>query len=345
MPGPIAHFVTFIETYHEFTGKNVEIFEAVPGKGKRLVEETPNLLGKGKTDEGISQYAYLGSVFPDIPYFDPDKAMDYAADLFHYNKSGTFAIKLIDHAKEKKDDESRNTLMAFALGFISHIACDVVCHPYVNTIAGAYWNQLMPFIGKNAKGDPVNMHMMTEVHQDSWLASSYFGLKSLSSEPLTKSWSGFLEDIFGVTTRPEKTTKLLGDIRSCFKEVYNMELAKEEPLADAGDVFFNALDIGYDQAWFPVPDLPSKNLVDYEFGNNSYWWYIEKAFALSKALCKKAIKYYEGEIDRKMLKESLKDWNLDTGYCINVETKKENNKIESIHIKYEHNWCHNYGLY
>ena len=351
MPASIAHFITLIETYHELKKGNESVFEAKPVKKNELRQNG----GAEKTDKGISQYAYLGAVFPDLPYYNPDekKGTEFAADLFHYNKSGTYAIKLIDYAKGKGvGSESGDRLMAFILGFVSHIACDVVCHPYINTIAGAYWNQLVPYIGKielpmlpSRKGK-VSMHMMTETHQDAWLAQSYFGLKDLSSTGSSKSWSDFIDDVglgyfVGIKDR---TVELFGDVRKCFEEVYGKKL-EEEPLEDAGDNIFEAFDGSYDRALFPFPDKPSMNLVNYSFRGHDYWDYLNRAFTLSQALCKLAIGYYKGSTGKDDLKKYLKDWNLDMGYCINVEAQKKDDKIKSIHIRYEHSWCHNYGLY
>lgn len=349
MPASIAHFVTLIETYHALKSGNESIFEAKPVKKNELKRKG----GWGKTDKGISQYAYLGAVFPDIPYYNEEEIGD-AADLFHYNASGTFAIKLIDYAKGKGvGSESGNRLMALILGFISHIACDVVCHPYVNTIAGAYWNQLVPFIDKldipllPIKKGKVSMHMMTETHQDAWLAKNYFGLKDLSSTGMWKSWSDFINDLsLGVFVpyRKDEMEELFGSICSCFKEVYGRKL-EEDPLWTAGNRIFEGLDGSYDRALFPFPDEPSEKLVNYKHRGHDYYDYLKRAFTLSKALCKKAIDYYKGGAREKdELKKYLKDWNLDTGYCINVYAKEKNNKIESIHIKYEHSWCHDYGL-
>lgn len=339
MPASIAHFVTLIETYHALKSGNADILQADPVKNNELKSNGSGL--EAKTDQGISQYAYLGSVFPDVPYYNEEE-IKYAADLFHYNKSGTFAIKLIDYAKGKGGSASGNRLMAFILGFISHIACDVVCHPYVNTIAGAYWNQLVPFIGETAVGTKVSMHMMTETHQDAWLAKNYFGLSDLSSTGTWRSWSDFIDDVglgYLVPIRDE-TVALFGDVRSCFKEVYGRRW-EEEPLEDAGDKIFEAFDVGYDTAGFPLPDNPSMNLVNYGHRGHDYWDYLKRAFTLSKALCGKAIDYYKGgDEEKKELKKRLKDWNLDTGYCLIVDTQKKG----ELHLRFEHSWCHNFGL-
>lgn len=359
MPAAVAHLVTMIETYDALKDGNEIIFKAEPVKEKRLKEPwAPR--GKGKTDQGVSQYAYLGSIFPDVPYYG---GIEFAANLFHYNKAGTFAIKLIDYAKGKGvGSDSANRLMAFILGFISHIACDVVCHPYINTIAGAYWNQPITFIDKikypfradvlpfiEAKYAP--LHMMTECHQDSWLAKEYFGLKDLSSEGARRSWSGFIDKLSLGVFRPgrkDEVEELFGDVCKCFEEVYGEKL-EEDPVWTGSNIVFEMLDGCYDRAIFPFPKEPSENLVNYRHRDHDYYDYLERAFTLSKALCRIALDYYKapkpGTLEKKELKKYLKDWNLDMGYCVNVYAKKKDDILESIHIRYEHSWCHNYGLY
>jgi len=355
MPATIAHFINLIETYHTLINKNESIFHSRPVKNNELRKSEKTKLN-GKKDSGISQYAYLGAVFPDLPYYNPDKT-GFAADLFHYNMSSTFAIKLIDYAKGKGENEAGKRLMAFILGFISHIACDVVCHPYINTIAGAYWSQPVPFIDEidipllPIKEGKVHMHMMTEAHQDAWLAINYFGLDDLSSTGALKSWSDFIDDLsLGVLVsyRNDDMEALYNDVCNCFKEVYGENL-DDDDLWTASNRIFESLDGSYDRALFPFPDKPSMNLVNYRNRDHDYYDYLKRAFRLSKALCKKAIEYYKAPDpatqEKKVLKEYLKDWNLDMGYHINVYTEPKNAEMESIHIRYEHSWCHNYGLY
>ncbi|MGD0405308.1 MAG: zinc dependent phospholipase C family protein [Candidatus Bathyarchaeia archaeon] len=348
MPGPIAHFRILMETYQSLLTSQAlqagdeNIFKAVPTKSNTLFSS-----GSSK-DQGISQFAYLGAVFPDVPYTN-EEAIGFAADMFHYNRSSTFAIKLLDHAKGKKTgSEMRNIIVAFVLGFISHIAGDIVCHPYINTIAGAYWNQGVPLI--DTSPTKVQMHMMTEVHQDSWLASNYFGLTNLSTTGASKSWSDFLNDLsLGrlVMLRKKQTSELFEEICRCFSEVYGRGMNLDS-LWKAGNNYFELLDVGYDTAMDPLPDNPTEVLVNYDHRRNDYLFYLSKAQDLSKALCKKALDYNNGgQKEKDQLIKYLKDWNLDTGYCINVYAlpSPPRTQIKSIHIRYEHSWCHNYGRY
>lgn len=350
MPASVAHFVNMVETYHTIKSGNGDILESQPVKPNELIRSSKL---EGKSDKGISEYAFLGSVFPDLPYYNPP-ATTFAADFFHYNLSGTFAIKLIDYAKGKGiGDAAANNLMAFTLGFISHIACDIICHPYINTIAGSYWSQPIQYIDKidvpllPIRAGKVSMHMITETHQDSWLASNYFGLPDLSSTGALKSWSDFINDLslgILVPTRKAEMKALFKDICNCFNEVYGRKL-DEDGLWTAGNRIFESLDGSYDRALFPFPDKPSINLVNYQYRGHDYWDYLKRTFVLSQTLCNKAIDYYRGGDQAKTeLKKYLKNWNLDMGYCFYLRAEKNGDKIESIHIVCEHSWCHDYGL-
>jgi hypothetical protein len=53
-------------------------------------------------------------------------------DTLHYRRTGDLARELI----QKTKDNPQSELHAYALGYLSHVACDVVGHPYVNMICG-----------------------------------------------------------------------------------------------------------------------------------------------------------------------------------------------------------------
>jgi hypothetical protein len=373
MPASIAHFVNLIETYHSLKSGNENIFEAEPVKKKELrqakaddgVETTHDYnsgiglhrdedrleaLIEGKSDKGISQYAYLGAIFPDLPYFN-DKT-EFASNLFHYSLSGNFAIKLIDLAKARvrEGDTYGNILMAFTIGFISHIAADVVCHPYVNTIAGSYWNQGIPLIAK-PMGKVVHLHMRTETYQDSWLANKYFGLDDITSTR-GNSWDDFISELslgFSKLRRMSKMELLINDICRIFQEVYGATL-DEKAVWTAGNRLNFVIWSTFNKAVFPIPKKPSMNLVNYPMRKHDYWYYLQKAFSLTEKLSQQALNYYQcapeqDEAELKELKKWLKNWNLDMGYCYYVYiTPNETTGESDIHIRCEHSWCHNYGL-
>jgi hypothetical protein len=101
-------------------------------------------------------YTRLGSIGPDIPYFEKPitsarkMLLDFhmpltpAAYVLHSKTPNLFAISLFrlvlkdvkDLAGEKQADLK---LLAFAIGYLTHIATDHVIHPFVNANAGKYY--------------------------------------------------------------------------------------------------------------------------------------------------------------------------------------------------------------
>ena len=53
-------------------------------------------------------------------------------DTLYYRKSGEYAAALLKNTSSNPESKEH----AYAIGYLSHVACDVVGHPYVNMIAG-----------------------------------------------------------------------------------------------------------------------------------------------------------------------------------------------------------------
>ena len=125
-------------------------------------------------------YMELGSVGPDLPYYEnaaaavlnllldrSDKPMgvDQWSYQLHSKNPNIFPLKMIEIAWRESDlnapewDTEDDQKFAFICGFLTHIAADQIIHPIVNKIAGPYY-----------KGSPdVNhreLHRKCEVYQD-----------------------------------------------------------------------------------------------------------------------------------------------------------------------------------
>jgi len=377
MPACVAHFVVLCETANALIKqeKGIGIFGAQPVKQKNLIQlPRPLALNENELatvdeadgelrhvraratelsdkDDGISQYAYLGAASPDLGYYSD--ATEFVSDLFHYSLSGSFAIKLVECARQVKIRERERgehsdlaeRLMALALGYISHVSADIIIHPYVNILAGAYWSMPIKKIRKLAS-KPLSMHMMIELHQDSWLAYNYFGRKKLSTG-WGKSWSDFVTNlfragVFQVRFKKADTIEVLKVFCGVFNDLYGKNLDAKAFHSACGR-FHDALDLGYDY-WIKgsgkIPYSPSINLVNYntkrkKLVDHPYIWYLLKAIETSTDLCSKAIDYY----DNKHVDFYLSDWNLDTGYRVVIDEHEG-----GIRIKYQHSWAHDYGL-
>src|SRR5438270_12890176 len=109
--------------------------------------------------------AYLGALAPDISYFQKGnfkkKTLDYRrqnrfnpphsigngvswADLLHFNRSGDVLLAFLEHTAHIPSPALRSQALAFAMGYLSHIATDIALNPCINALAGAYHYNDLP---------------------------------------------------------------------------------------------------------------------------------------------------------------------------------------------------------
>ncbi|MCK9377412.1 MAG: zinc dependent phospholipase C family protein [Syntrophobacterales bacterium] len=122
-------------------------------------------------------YMELGSVGPDLPYYEnaakatlnllldrSDKPMgvDQWSYQLHSKNPNIFPLKMIEIAWRESNlnieewEEDDDQKFAFICGFLTHIAADQIIHPWVNQIAGPYYKG----------GDHRERHRECEVYQD-----------------------------------------------------------------------------------------------------------------------------------------------------------------------------------
>ena len=134
----------------------------------------------------ISAMAYLGALAPDISYFQKGnfkkKILDYRrqnrfnappsigkgvswADLLHFNRSGDVLLAFLEHTAHIPSPALRSQALAFAMGYLSHIATDIALNPCINALAGAYHSNDLPgmFV-------PLSMHFYVELCLDEYIA-------------------------------------------------------------------------------------------------------------------------------------------------------------------------------
>ena len=130
-----------------------------------------------KVLEHFSAYMDLGSIGPDLPYYESmakgaldlllkrsDKPMgvDQWSYQLHSKNPNLFPLKMLEVAwketnmeKEDWEDDDRKKI-AFVCGFLTHMAADQIIHPMVNIIAGPYYK----------RGDSREKHRECEIFQD-----------------------------------------------------------------------------------------------------------------------------------------------------------------------------------
>jgi hypothetical protein len=116
----------------------------------------------------------LGSVGPDLPYyrnvfgsavgeffeekFNVDSPGIYTGygDYFHARTPNIFPMKLLETIKKDKDPATQDLKLAYALGYLTHVAADQHIHPFVEQYAGPYY----------VSGAHRKRHRTIEVYED-----------------------------------------------------------------------------------------------------------------------------------------------------------------------------------
>jgi hypothetical protein len=123
-------------------------------------------------------FAYLGSAGGDIFYWESGEEATFIADYLHYNRVGPFAVSVLRKIKEKYIDNPNvfddiyQYRLAYMLGFICHIAGDVIVHPFIDSIVRAYDDDMKRF--ENPRGvaqyiDLWKYHNVLEHWQDDYI--------------------------------------------------------------------------------------------------------------------------------------------------------------------------------
>ena len=176
-------------------------------------------------------YGRLGSIGPDLPYFNgvlktaasfllsryyKPEPIEKWGDLLHSKAPHLFPLTMIEIAwrETDPDDEEWDAIAkkqwAFIIGYLTHMAADQMIHPYVNKISGNYYRD------KEKRGK----HLECEVYQDVVLFNNRYK-KSILDENLD-TWvnigakSGKTEPYFRVflqkrTDGLEKSSALIED--------------------------------------------------------------------------------------------------------------------------------------
>ena len=199
-------------------------------------------------------------------------------DMLHYRKTGDFGRNLAISASNERQK-------AYAFGYLSHIATDVIGHPFVNVIVGAPY-RLNP-----------HRHVTVENYMDTWAFREYFG-ESINEtlferlnlpENLPTDIGDLLHSTFQNTyssgTHPPFYTR--GQIDEAYNLFYDvlklMERMSvnrpEEPFSGAADILSDALGEFFDS--FPSP--PSSPSGDCSWEDTLSFGFTSKSRACYRA--------------------------------------------------------------
>ena len=140
-----------------------------------LSASVPDKMGKdiAQACKDYPNYARLGSIGPDMPYFE--KPVEGGLKMFldihvpitpnayvlHSKTPNLFAVNLFrlvlaDSADLAEEKHANLKLLAFSVGYLTHLATDHIIHPFVNDKAGKYY----------VRDENKARHRMIEIYHD-----------------------------------------------------------------------------------------------------------------------------------------------------------------------------------
>jgi hypothetical protein len=308
------------------------------GYFKRKISDDSKLQAVLHTEQSTSQ--------PD----DPGKW----ATLFHTNRSGDLLFTLLEQTAEVPSPAVRSQALAFCLGYLSHIAADIALNPWINTLASQYSSQDIPGMFL-----PLGLHFYTELCLDEQTAITYFNDELYKW--LRQPWDHYIEPAAHnmLTTTTDLTSKVLDLFVSATEVTYGLNEAQSQAFRHhysaglqrlrlylAGRGLFRLLVINARaRRRLADPIIATIGTHQHQRGVITSEEVVAYAIRLSERLCRRAISYYaslrntlataeERSQRRAALRNDLRNWDLNTGYTLEVLFDQE------ITLRYLHNWIH-----
>ncbi|HEX7736105.1 MAG TPA: zinc dependent phospholipase C family protein [Ktedonobacteraceae bacterium] len=315
----------------------------------------------------ISAMAFLGALAPDVIYYHSrylrakftdaylrapqarslqiNQAPQWS-ELFHRSHSGELPILFLEQVALIPAPALRSQALAFALGYISHVATDIALNPWISALA--------PHAPQRRARGP---HCSFELLVDEYLAGSYFEHERYNL--LHQPWEGYIEPAARNLSQSGTPTSQLLQILASAAEVYRLQENQAATLpadflaglrglrrflsGSSGIARWLALRARSKKA---QSDAIHALLHDSPAGAETIPLeeMLRYATRLSEHLCRRAINYYtalrnsnaeasERSYQRASLVSDLRNWDLYTGYATSSEPATE----ASLPL---HNWVH-----
>jgi hypothetical protein len=319
----------------------------------------------------ISAMAYLGALAPDITSYQRKKFREkisgketYSSSqamrgripwalLLHTNRTGDFFLAFLEQIAIIPSPALRSQALAFAMGYLSHIATDIALNPCISALANIY--PARDIAGLFA---PLSLHSYIELCLDEYLAATYFehDLYTWGNRP----WVHYIDPVARNLTTPNTlSAQTLDLLVSAVEAIYGLNeeqgnVLRAEYLAGvqrlrlylAGRGAFRLL--MFNARWRQRgndPILATIAAHQHQEGIVTFEDAIAYAVRLSERLCRRAISYYaslrntsatanERNQRRAALLKDLRNWDLNTGYTLEVSFDQE------ITLRFLHNWIY-----
>lgn len=323
----------------------------------------------------ISAMAYLGALAPDIPSFqralfkrkisgDRQRQLTTLvqtsaaiplswADLLHLNRSGDVLLTFLENIADIPSPALRSQALAFAMGYLSHIATDIALNPCINTLASAYASFKTPGLFTR-----LGIHFYIELCLDEYVGQTYFDhrLYGWFKQP----WEQYIEPAATNCLTPGSlSAQVLHLLANAAEATYGLTETQSSDFQDSyfaglkhlknylsGNGTFRLLALSTltrNRTTDPIPPIIARHT--HEPGTVNFEQAMAYAVHLSEHLCRSAISYYaalrhreatanERNTRRAALCDDLRNWNLNTGYTMDVTFD------EQVTLHLLHNWVH-----
>ena len=291
------------------------------------------------TEDPFLSSAFLGSTGPDIFYFGPGQEL--ISDFHHYKNGGLF-VKNLFEISGGKGIHGR----ALALGFLCHMATDLVIHPFVNSLVGKYQEHIVTKIeipGGPIPGSRLTLsrsfvaHNMVELAQDYYVHTHIFknnstfkahdsiftyGIEPIRQE-LTSLMKKTIQKTYGLTIEAKEINEILG----VFMKDNTLGITSNSKIQNIEDHVDYVLDDEYkNYQIFLQHQKEISGILDNE--NSTFMKLVDKSVEVTELMVADMVSGNWEDI--------LRPWNLDTG--LYTEPKVENNEIKLSFKKYENIW-------
>jgi len=176
MPASVAHMLIARKVRKSLPPK------AVPAGFVEMLEKNARYMELGSLGPDLPYYAIRGRSPHDLPEEEVADPPEWTwGDLLHAKKPNSLPLEMIEAIWRGSEGDWRDRdkmTLAFACGYLTHIAADQVVHPYVNGIAGDY----------NASYENKRTHREVEVYQDVVLYATVVGGDLMKARPRPSAW-------------------------------------------------------------------------------------------------------------------------------------------------------------
>lgn len=321
----------------------------------------------------ISAMAYIGALTPDIPSFYGEQRASFFNDaparsalvsparmqrhypwslLCHTRRSGTLPLTMLELIAEVPSPALRSMALAFLLGYMTHIAADIALNPWLNVMAHTFQRRDIPGLLRPG------LRFYIRLCLDAYIARTYFHTPLHSW--FNQSWHLYMEPAArDLRNTAMLTARVLDLLTSATEATYDLSenegrlfradflaglRSTTRYIAGRDPFFWLALNLGNEKS-LDDPIATAMARAESSSDATTLPQLLGYTLQLSEHLCRSAISYYaslrnttasaeERSQRRKALDNVLHNWNLNTGYALDVSFDQQ------VTLRFLHNWIH-----